>query len=227
VPDRILIIEDELAIADAIGFSLRQEGFATEHVADGSQAARQPLDSYDVVVLDLILPGLSGFDVCRRIRDHSTVPIIVVSARSAEADVVRALEIGADDYVSKPFSMAELISRVRATLRRRDFDGKAAPTAVEVGDLRLDLIDHTASVHGRTVELTPSEFRLLALLAGSPGRAFTRRQIVEQLWHSTFTADERSCDTHVKNLRRKLEPTPTEPQLVVSVRGVGYMLRTV
>ena len=224
--DRILIVEDELAIADAIRFSLRQEGFDTEHVADGGQAARLALDSYDVVVLDLVLPGLSGFDVCRRIRERSTVPIIVVSARSAEADIVRALEIGADDYVSKPFSMAELIGRVRATVRRRDYDGRAGPTVVELDGLRLDLVEHVVTVDRRRVELTPSEFRLLALLASSPGRAFTRREIVEHLWHSTFAADERACDTHVKNLRRKLEPTPSEPQRLVSVRGVGYMLRT-
>jgi two-component system, OmpR family, response regulator RegX3 len=227
VPDRILIVEDELAIADAMRFSLRQEGFETEHVADGAQAARLPLDRYDVVVLDLVLPGLSGFDVCRRIRDRSTVPIIVVSARSAEADVVRALEIGADDYVSKPFSMAELMGRVRATVRRRDFyGGGGGPTVLDLEGLRLDLVEHAVTVDGRRVELTPSEFRLLSLLASSPGRAFTRREIVEHVWHSTFAADERSCDTHVKNLRRKLEPMPAEPQRLVSVRGVGYMLRT-
>jgi two-component system response regulator RegX3 len=225
MPNRILIIEDEAAIADAIAYSLRQEGFEADQVGDGAEAARLPLDRYDVVLLDLMLPGLSGFDVCRRIRDRSTIPIIIVSARSEEADVVRALEIGADDYVSKPFSMAELIGRVRALLRRQEFDRRADSAVLQVEGLRLDLLDRTASMEGRSLDLTPLEFRLLALLAGAPGRAFSRSEIVGHLWRSTFAADRRACDTHVKNLRQKLEPVPSEPQHLVSVRGVGYMLR--
>src|SRR3954454_25205497 len=149
MPNRILIIEDEAAIADAIAFSLGRAGFEADHVGDGAEAAGLTLDRYDVVLLDLVLPGLSGFDVCRRIRDRSTIPIIIVSARSEEADIVRALEIGADDYVSKPFSMAELIGRVRALLRRQEFDRRADSAVLQVEGLRLGLPLQGGSVGGR------------------------------------------------------------------------------
>jgi two-component system response regulator RegX3 len=173
-----------------------------------------------------MLPKLSGLEVCRRIRARSVVPVMMLTARTAEIDRVVGLEAGADDYVSKPFSMAELISRVRAILRRRSLDRDVNGSVREVGPLRLDLLGQTLVVDGRVVDVTPSEFRILALLARQPDRAVSRREIVEHLWRSQHVGDERTCDVHVKNLRRKIERDPARPERLVTVRGVGYMLRT-
>jgi anti-anti-sigma factor len=226
VSERILLVEDDRAIADAVEYALGSEGFEVTVIDDGNAAARAPHDAYDLVLLDLMLPGLSGLEVCRRIRDHSIVPVVMLTARTAEVDRVLGLEAGADDYIPKPFSMPELVSRVRAVLRRRMMDREAVvATSRTVGSLRLDLIAQEVRVGDRAVDVTPSEFRLLALLAGDPERAFSRREIIEHLWRSTHVGDERVCDVHVKNLRRKLERDPARPERLVTVRGVGYMLR--
>jgi len=226
VPARILLAEDDGAIADAVSYALGSEGFSVDVVADGEQAASSAFEEYDVVILDVMLPKLSGVEVCRRIRARSVVPVMMLTARTAEVDRVVGLDAGADDYVSKPFSMAELISRVRAILRRRSLDRAGDGSVAEVGTLRLDLTRQTLAVDGRLVELTPSEFRILALLARQPDRAVPRREIVEHLWRSSHVGDERTCDVHVKNLRRKIERDPARPERLVTVRGVGYMLRT-
>jgi DNA-binding response OmpR family regulator len=223
--ERILLVEDEEPIADAVQYALGGEGYRVDVLADGEAAARAQHDDYDLVVLDIMLPKLSGVEVCRRIRARSIVPIVMLTARSGEVDRVLGLEAGADDYVAKPFSMPELISRVRAILRRRSLDAGASVTVREVGGLRLDLARGTVEVDGRPVTVTQSEFRLLALLTGEPEQAFTRRQIVEHLWRSVYVGNERTCDVHVKNLRRKIERDPARPERLVSVRGVGYMLR--
>ncbi len=223
---RILVVEDEVAIADAIRFGLASEGYRVDVLHDGQTAADAEHDDYDLVMLDLNLPRMPGYEVCRRIRERSIVPIIILTARTDEGDRVRGLELGADDYVGKPFSMPELVGRVRANLRRRELDRGEAGAQRRVGDLRLDLVDRAVTVAGRTVELTPSEFRLLALLAERPGRAVTRREILEHIWRSQYIADERLCDTHVKNVRRKIEDDPARPGRLVTVRGVGYMLRS-
>ena len=223
---RILVVEDEVAIADAIRFGLVNEGYRVEVLHDGQAAADAEHDAFDLVLLDLNLPRVPGYEVCRRIRERSIVPIIMLTARTGEGDRVLGLELGADDYVAKPFSMPELVGRVRANLRRRDLDRGEAGAERRVGDLRLDLLDRGVTVAGRRVELTPSEFRLLALLAEQPGRAVTRRQILEHIWRSEYVADERLCDTHVKNVRRKIEDDPSRPARLVTVRGVGYMLRS-
>jgi two-component system response regulator RegX3 len=225
VPQTILIVEDEQAIADAIRYSLVREGYEVDVVADGESAVAADVERYDMVLLDLMLPKLPGYEVCRRIRERSVVPIVMLSARIAEADRVLGLEVGADDYVSKPFSMPELVGRVRAILRRREMDRGEARATLRVGGLELDLVDRTARVDGREIELTPTELRLLALLAGEPGRPFTRREIVQHIWRSTHVGDQRTCDVHVKNVRQKLERDPARPDLLVTVRGVGYMLR--
>ncbi len=222
----VLVVDDEPAIQDAVGYALRSEGFTVATAAGGEEAlAAVEQDGFDLVLLDIMLPGLSGVEVCRRLRESGDVPIILLSARDAEVDRVLGLESGADDYVTKPFSMVELLSRVRALLRRRELDRSAGGAAVRrLGRLEIDPVRHTVQVDGDAVRLTPSEFRLLALLAEQPERVFTRREIMEHLWESAYIGDQRACDIHISNLRRKLERDPENPQQLVTVRGVGYKL---
>jgi DNA-binding response OmpR family regulator len=205
-----------------VAYALRGEGFDVETVADGESALDAArADGFDVLVLDLILPGVSGVEVCRRLRAESPIPIVMLTARTAEVDRVLGLEAGADDYVVKPFSMPELISRVRAVLRRRALD-LAEPARLSVGALVLDLARHTASVAGKPVRLTPSEFKLVALLARHPERVFSRRELMQHLWDSSYVGDQRAGDAHIVNLRRKLGR-----ERLVTVRGVGYKLAAV
>ena len=225
---KILIVDDEPALADAVGYALRKEGFEAQAVGDGDQALDAALKgSYDLVLLDLNLPGLSGVEVCRRLRAESTVPIIMLTARDAELDLVLGLEVGADDYVTKPFSMAELVGRVRATIRRRELDRDDVQTIRKVGDLEIDPVRHEVAVAGRTITLTASEFKLLARLAEHPDRVFTRRELMQHLWDSDYVGDERACDSHMANLRKKIERDPARPERLLSVRGVGYKLTNV
>jgi two-component system response regulator RegX3 len=225
---KILIVDDEPALADAVGYALRKEGFETQAMGDGVQALDAALKgSYDLVLLDLNLPGLSGVEVCRRLRAESTVPIIMLTARDAELDLVLGLEVGADDYVTKPFSMAELVGRVRAAIRRRELDRDDVQTIRKVGDLEIDPIRHEVIVAGRTITLTASEFKLLARLAEHPDRVFTRRELMQHLWDSDYVGDERACDSHMANLRKKVERDPARPERLLSVRGVGYKLTNV
>jgi two-component system response regulator RegX3 len=223
---RILIVDDEPAIVDAVGYALRGEGYDVEAASDGESALANALEGrFDLVVLDLRLPRLSGLEVGRRLREQSDVPILMLTAKDAEVDRVLGLESGADDYVTKPFSMAELISRVRSILRRRELDRAGASGAVvRVGTLEVDLLRHEASADGKPLHLTPSEFRLLALLAQEPERVFSRREIMRHLWSSDFVGDERACDIHVSNLRRKIEHDHANPERILTVRGVGYRL---
>jgi two-component system response regulator RegX3 len=222
VTARVLVVDDEPAIRESVGYTLRAEGHEVDEVADGASAlAAAEQASYDVVVLDIMLGDLSGMEVCRRLRSTSDVPILMLTARDAEADRVLGLETGADDYVTKPFSMLELASRVRAILRRRELDRGIAFR--RAGSLELDLARHEARVDGEVVRLTPTEFRLLSLLA-SQERAFTRREIMQHLWESSYVGDERAADVHVANLRRKIEADPADPKRIVTVRGVGYRL---
>jgi two-component system, OmpR family, response regulator RegX3 len=223
--NRILFIDDEPAIRDAVGYALREEGYEVDVLGDGESGLEAALDGpYDVVVLDLMLPGMSGSDVCRRIRAQSAVPIIMLTARGGELDRVLGLEIGADDYVTKPFSMAELIGRIRAIIRRRELDRPGGGAAIRVGSLELDPMRHEARVDGKPTRLTPSEFKLLLLLAEQPERVFNRREIMQHLWDSEYVGDQRACDIHISNLRQKLERDPRNPERIVTVRGVGYKL---
>jgi two-component system, OmpR family, response regulator RegX3 len=226
VNERILVVEDEPAIRESVGYALEQEGFDVTGVADGQEALDAlAAGAFDVVILDLMLPRLSGLEVCRRLRGQSPVGVIMLTARDAELDTVLGLEIGADDYVTKPFSMAELVSRVRALIRRRELDREEAGEARrQAGTLELDLARRVVMVEGAAVQLTPSEFMLLELLTREPDRVFTRRQIMEHLWNSTYVGDQRACDTHISNLRSKIERDPARPQRLVTVRGVGYRL---
>jgi two-component system response regulator RegX3 len=226
--NRVLVIEDEPAVRDALGYALRGEGFEVDLTGDGEAGlhAAQAGD-YDVLVLDLMLPKMSGTEVCRRLRAESPVPIIMLTAKGAELDRVLGLEIGADDYVTKPFSMAELIGRIRAILRRRDLDRSGAERRLRIGSLELDPIRHEARVDGDPKRLTPSEFKLLLLLAEQPERVFSRREIMQHLWDSEYVGDQRACDIHISNLRQKLERDAARPERIVTVRGVGYKLAAV
>jgi two-component system, OmpR family, response regulator RegX3 len=224
--DRILLVDDDPGIVDVVAYGLSSEGFRVEAVGSGAGAIEQLIErEYDLVVLDVMLPDLSGTEVCRRIRTTSAVPVLMLTARDSEIDLVLGLEVGADDYVTKPFSLIELVSRVRALLRRRELDRREGEQAVRaVGNLRIDLMRHQVSLAGAPVLLTPSEFRILALLASRPGVVFTRRQILEHISDTPVTVDDRACDLHVFNLRRKLEDDPANPAWVLTVRGIGYRL---
>ena len=222
---RILVADDDSAVLEAIEHSLERENFEVETAGDGEEALEKARESqYDVVVLNVMMPRLFGTDVTRTLRSESDVPIILLSARDGELDRVLGLELGADDYVTKTFSMAELISRVRTILRRRELDRMAAGGVRQVGDIRIDFARHQVSVAGEQVHLTRSELRLLTLLAEEPERVFTRREIMEHLWQSPYVGDERACDIHVSNLRRKIERDARNPERIVTVRGVGYTL---
>jgi two-component system response regulator RegX3 len=228
VTNRILVVDDEPAIVDAVSYALRASGFEVNTFGDGESALEAArTDGYDVLVLDVRLPGLSGIEICRRLRSESDVPILILTAMDAEVDRVLGLEAGADDYVTKPFSVAELVSRVRAILRRRELDRASGGGLRRVGSLELDVNRHEVRIDGKTIRLTPSEFRLLAFLAQEPERVYTRREIMQHLWDSTYVGDQRACDIHVSNLRRKIEETPGRPQRLVTVRGVGYKLLAV
>ena len=222
---RLLIVDDERDILDTLAYALQREGFEVATAETGPGALeRARAATFDVVILDVMLPGLSGLDVCRTLRNESDVPILLLTARDAEVDRVLGLELGADDYVTKPFSTAELVSRVRAILRRRDLDRTISTSEIAIAGLTIDLDTHEVVVDGRSVQLTPSEFRLLRLLAEEPGRVFTREQIMEHLWRTPFVGDTRACDTHISNLRRKIEHDPTHPTRIETVREVGYRM---
>jgi two-component system, OmpR family, response regulator RegX3 len=222
---RILVAEDEPAILDAVAYTLRGEGYDVETVEDGEKVLAQAhREEFDLLILDLMLPKLSGIEVLRRVRSTSALPVIVLTARAAEADRVLGLEIGADDYVTKPFSMAELLSRVRAILRRRELDRGGLKGPIRVGGLELDPYRHRVVVDGDPRHVTRSEFKLLALLASEPERPFSRREMMQHLWESDYVGDQRACDIHISNLRRKVERDPTRPERIATVRGVGYKL---
>jgi two-component system, OmpR family, response regulator RegX3 len=224
--ERILVVEDEVAIRDSVVYALEREGFRVDDAADGIAALETfRAAPFDLVLLDLMLPRLPGSEVCRRIRDESAVPIIMLTARDSEVDTVLGLEIGADDYMTKPFSIGEVVGRVRAQLRRRELDRNEVSSAPRrVGDLELDLARHVVRVGGSPVHLTPSEFRLLELMTREPERVFSRGQIMRHLWDSDYIGDQRACDTHVSNVRAKIERDPDRPERLVTVRGIGYKL---
>ena len=214
--------DDDVA---AIRHSLEQDRFHVETAGDGEEALEMARAAqFDVVMLNAIMPRLFGTDVCRILRGESDVPIILLSARDSELDRVLGLELGADDYITKPFSMAELVSRVRAILRRRELDRMAAGGVRQIGDIRIDFARHRVGINGTAVHLTRSEFRLLTLLSEEPERVYSRREIMEHLWQSPYIGDERAADIHVSNLRRKIEKDPRNPARLMTVRGAGYTL---
>jgi two-component system alkaline phosphatase synthesis response regulator PhoP len=222
VSDRILVVEDEQSIRTIVEYALRDAGFGVLTVARGDDALslidREPVD---LVVLDLMLPGLDGLEVCKRIRAERNIPIIMLSARGEELDKVLGLELGADDYVTKPFSPRELVSRVKANLRRARLEpDRSAP--LRVGDLEIDAVARSVRRRGEEITLTRSEFDILLKLASSPRRVFTREELMNHLYGGHFFGDLRSVDVHVRHLRQKVEDRPSEPVLIRTVRGVGY-----
>jgi two-component system, OmpR family, response regulator RegX3 len=223
---KILVVEDEPAIADAVAYALREAGYDVDAVIDGDAALAAAHDEeYDLMVLDLLLPGMPGMEVCRTLRtERDDLPIVMLTARDTEVDRIEGLDVGADDYVTKPFSIAELVSRVRALLRRRALDRRQGAGLRDVGALQLDVARHEATLEGTPLRLTVSEFRLVTLLASAPGRVFSRDELIRHLWQSDFTGDRRAIDVHISNVRRKLERDPRHPERLLTVRGIGYKL---
>ena len=222
---RILVVDDEPSVRESVGYALEQEGFDVALAADGEDAEGRLADTdFDLLILDIMMPGKSGLDICREVRARSPVPIILLTAKDAEVDKVVGLEVGADDYVTKPFSVRELLGRVRAQLRRRELDRSAGGegAAIESGPVTIDLARHLVTVRGEPVNLTRSEFQVLRLLAENPGQVFSRKEIMEELWQTEFRGDVRACDVHISNLRQKVERDPQKPELVLTVRRVGY-----
>lgn len=224
----ILVVEDEDSFVDALELGLRREGFRVDVARDGA-AALGMLDRVhpDLVLLDVMLPTVSGLDVCRQIRLRSTVPIIMVTAKSTELDTVVGLEVGADDYVTKPYRMRELVARIRAALRRARPE-EVAPTtsqeAIEVGPIRLDPTRHEVTIRGEEVHLPLKEFELLEVLLTNAGRALTREQLIDRVWGPHYVGDTKTLDVHVKRLRARLEDDPSRPTLITTIRGLGYRL---
>ena len=222
----VLIVEDEESFADPLAFLLRKEGFSTAVAATGSAALEEfDRNGADIVLLDLMLPGMSGTDVCKQLRARSTVPVIMVTARDSEIDKVVGLELGADDYVTKPYSARELIARIRAVLRRGgDVDGDVAigPAVLEAGPVRMDVERHTVTVAGQEVGLPLKEFDLLEYLLRNVGRVLTRGQLIDRVWGADYVGDTKTLDVHVKRLRSKVEADPSVPRHLVTVRGLGY-----
>ncbi len=222
----ILVVDDDPGVLDVVAFTLRREGFEVDERSDGASALEAArARHYDIVILDVMLPELSGTDVCRALRAESDVPILMLTARDAELDRVIGLELGADDYVTKPFSTPELLSRVRAILRRRELDRANVGTAVRnLGGLHIDLGRHEVLVDGERVHLTLSEFKVLALLAEKPENIVSRRELMQHLWASEHVGDEHACEVHISNLRRKIERDASSPERLLTVRGLGYKL---
>lgn len=221
----ILVVEDEDSFVDALVVGLRREGFSVHIARDGKEGLElfdrlQP----DLVLLDVLLPRLSGIDVCRELRQRSSVPIIMVTARAGEIDTVVGLEVGADDYVAKPFRLRELIARIRAALRRapKEIESGQSKEVLEVNDIRLDPVRHEVSARGALVRLTLKEFEVLELLLANAGRVLTRDLLIDRVWGADYVGDTKTLDVHVKRLREKVEADPSHPTLITTIRGLGY-----
>ena len=223
---RILVVEDEETLSEAISFLLSKEGFDVAVAATGPAAIESfEKSGADLILLDLMLPGLSGTEVCRQIRAKSSVPIIMLTAKDSEIDKVVGLELGADDYVTKPYSSRELIARIRAVLRRGEIqDGDTEGTTLEVGPVRMDTDRHIISVNGEVVAIPLKEFELLEFLMRNAGRVLTRVQLIDRVWGSDYVGDTKTLDVHIKRLRAKIEKDPANPEYIQTVRGMGYKM---
>ncbi|GAB3206881.1 response regulator [Marinactinospora thermotolerans] len=225
---RVLVVEDEESYSDALSYMLRKEGFEVA-VAPTGTVALETFDrtGADLVLLDLMLPGLSGTEVCRTLRQKSNVPVIMLTAKDSEIDKVVGLELGADDYVTKPFSSRELVARIRAVLRRRGEDETLLPTTLEAGPVRMDVERHVVTVRGENVQLPLKEFELLEVLLRNAGRVLTRMQLIDRVWGADYVGDTKTLDVHIKRLRAKIETDPGNPRFIVTVRGLGYKFEPV
>jgi two-component system response regulator RegX3 len=221
---RVLVVEDEESSSDALAYMLRKEGFEVAVASTGPDALTEfDRAGADIVLLDLMLPGLPGTEVCRAIRQGSNVPVIMVTAKDSEVDKAVGLELGADDYVTKPYSPRELVARIRAVLRRGQ-EVEPVPSTLEVGPVRMDVERHVVTVHGEEARLPLKEFELLEMFLRNPGRVLTRGQLIDRVWGSDYVGDTKTLDVHVKRLRAKIEPDPGSPTYLVTVRGLGYKL---
>ncbi len=220
---RILIVEDEVSFSDPLSYLLSKEGYEVS-VAENGHDALVDFDSAgaDLVLLDLMLPGLSGVDVCRALRQRSNVPVIMLTAKDSEIDKVVGLELGADDYVTKPYSSRELLARIKAVLRRRAEPEELVPTTLEAGPVRMDVERHVVTVRGERASLPLKEFELLEVLLRNTGRVLTRMQLIDRVWGSDYVGDTKTLDVHIKRLRAKVEPDPASPAHILTVRGLGY-----
>jgi len=220
---RVLVVEDEESFSDALSYMLRKEGFEVSVAATGTEALTEfERTGADIVLLDLMLPEMSGSEVCRQMRATSNVPIIMVTARDSEIDKVVGLEIGADDYVTKPYSPRELVARIRAVLRRHSEQPELVQATLEAGPVRMDVDRHVVSVDGGAVALPLKEFELLEMFLRNAGRVLTRGQLIDRVWGADYVGDTKTLDVHVKRLRSKIEPEPSTPRHIVTVRGLGY-----
>jgi two-component system response regulator RegX3 len=218
----VLVVEDEESYSDALAYMLRKEGFTVAVAATGPEALTEfERAGADIVLLDLMLPELPGTEVCRRLRQMSAVPVIMVSAKDDEVDKVVGLELGADDYITKPYSPRELVARIRAVLRRGQ-DVDLAPATLEVGPVRMDVERHVVTVTGTEIRLPLKEFELLEMFLRNSGRVLTRGQLIDRVWGADYVGDTKTLDVHVKRLRAKVEPDPAQPRYLVTVRGLGY-----
>ena len=230
MPDRaprILLVDDEQPIQTLLSFPLQRDGYEVVQASDGREAlARFSEQTFDLVVLDVMLPRLDGLEVCRRLRTGSAVPIIMLTARDDEVDKVLGLELGADDYITKPFSIREFRSRIRAVLRRAGLRAeRAADGAIEVGSIAIDPVKRAVTVDGERAQLTYVEFEVLHTLASHPGRVYSRQALLEAVWGDSAYREPRTIDVHIRHLREKIEPDPREPAYIFTVRGVGYRFR--
>ncbi len=220
---RILIVEDEPSLSEPLAFLLEREGYQTTIVENGLDAVVEfDRSGTDLVLLDLMLPGLSGTEVCRELRSRSSVPIIMLTAKDSEVDIVVGLELGADDYVTKPYSTRELLARIRAIMRRRIEGDQAHDSVLEAGTVRMDVERHTVTVAGRNTPMPLKEFELLELLLRNAGRVLTRGQLIDRVWGADYFGDTKTLDVHIKRIRSKIETTPSEPTMLLTVRGLGY-----
>lgn len=222
---RILVVEDEESLSDPLSYLLEKEGFEVVVAADGHTAIDEfDRSGADLVLLDLMLPGLPGTEVCRALRARSSVPVIMLTAKDSEIDKVVGLEIGADDYVTKPYSSRELVARIRAVLRRKGEPDELLPATIEAGPVRMDVERHVVTVRGEATSLPLKEFELLEMLLRNAGRVLTRGQLIDRVWGSDYVGDTKTLDVHVKRLRSKIEVDPKDPRHLVTVRGLGYKL---
>jgi two-component system, OmpR family, response regulator RegX3 len=220
---RVLVVEDEESFSDALSYMLRKEGFEVAVASTGTGALNEfDRTGADLVLLDLMLPGLPGTEVFRQLRSRSGVPVIMLTAKDSEVDKVVGLELGADDYVTKPFSSRELVARIRAVLRRGTDAAELAPAVLEAGPVRMDVERHVVSVDGESVRLPLKEFELLEFLLRNAGRVLTRGQLIDRIWGADYVGDTKTLDVHVKRLRAKIEPDPAQPTYLLTVRGLGY-----
>ena len=223
---KILLVEDEKTLAKALKFNLEKEGFEVAVAYDGEEALRAfPREKPALIILDLMLPIIDGYEVCRRVRRNSEVPIIMLTARDEDIDKILGLELGADDYMTKPFNTRELLARIRAILRRTGQQTERGKKILQRGELRIDMIRHRVTIKERAVALTSKEYALLCLLVANPGRVYSREQLLAELWGSAYEGDARTVDVHIRHLREKVEERPAEPDLILTVWGTGYKFK--